>query len=259
MPLKRACNRMAARQQDSFKSDNSIGMLLGEKNIRTHLKNAEWKKLMKNQIRIYISVVLVVVGMFCISNAQAELISQCGPYAFSWIWDDDANPANGIIGEQQLSFTVEEVTGGMVFRFENIGEQACSLTDIYFESSLETLKSIVDLDSSDGVSFSLGANPGNMPRWEKVDFEPTLEMTADSDSPAVSHNGINPDEWLEITVETQAGLEQVCQELNDQSIRIGIHVQAFEDGGSESFVTPEPASMSLLAFGGLILRKRRKV
>jgi hypothetical protein len=249
-------------KQQSFwkvKNENSIGMLLGEKNIRTHLKNAEWKKLMKNQVRIYISVTLVFVGMVCMSNAQAELISQCGPSTFSWIWDSDANPANGAIGEQQLSYTVEEAIGGVVFRFENTAQQACSLTGIYFESSLGTLEGFISIDDSyEGVLFSQGAEPTNMPRWEKVDFEPTLEMTADSDSPAVSQNGIDlADEWLEITVQTQASLEQVCEELNDQSIRIGIHVQAFDDGGSESFITPEPASMALLAFGGLILRKRR--
>lgn len=214
---------------------------------------------MKFQVKKSISMVLVVIGMVCISNTQAGLISQCNPHTFSWIWDSDSQVANGVIGEQQLSFTVGEATGidGVIFRFENIGEQDCSLTDVYFESSLGTLESFISIDDScEGVSFSQGASPGNMPRWKKVDFEPTLEMIADSDSPAVSKNGVNPGEWLGITVRTQAGLEQVCQELNDQSIRIGIHVQAFADGGSESFITPEPATMSLLAIGGLLLRKR---
>jgi hypothetical protein len=210
---------------------------------------------------MYITALLMTI--LCAVNAHAELISQCDPFSFDWIWDSDANPANGAIGEQQFSFTVSEATGvddGVVFRFKNTAEQPCSLTGIYFESSLGTLEDFILIDdSSDGVSFSRGAEPGNMPRWAKVGFEPTLEMIADSDSPAVSANGIDQAvEWLDITVKTQASPEQVCQELNDQSIRIGIHVQAFDDGGSEAFITPEPATMGLLALGGLLLRKRSK-
>ena len=217
---------------------------------------------MKFPAKKYINLILAVVSMLCISNVRAGLTSLCEPHVFSWIWDGDANPVDGTIGERQLSFTVSEVTGvdGVIFRFENKGELSCSLTDIYFESSLRTLEGILLLDGSDGVTFSQGADPGNMPRWKKVDFEPTSGMTADSDSPAVSQSGIdNPDEWLSITVATQAGLDQICQELDNQDIRIGIHVQAFDDGGSESFITPEPVSMAILALGGLMLKRRRKI
>jgi hypothetical protein len=151
---------------------------------------------MKNQVRVYASVGLIIVGMMCVASVQGDLVSpECGPYSFSWIWDGDANPDNGIIGQQQLSFTVSNVADGVYFKFTNSGDQACSLTDIYFESSLGTLESLVSIDDScDGVSFSLGAAPGNMPRWQKVDFEPTLGMLADSDVPHLPHNGVNPGE-----------------------------------------------------------------
>ena len=217
---------------------------------------------MKVPAKKYINLMLAVISMLCISNSQAGLSSLCEPHVFSWVWDSDANPVDGTIGEQQLSFTVSEATGidGVIFRFENKGQRPCSLTDIYLESSLGTLEGILLLDGSDGVSFSQGADPGNMPRWRKVDFEPTSGMTAGSNSPAVSQNGIDhPDEWLSITVATQAGLDQICQELDNQDIRVGIHVQAFDDGGSESFITPEPVSMAILALGGLFLKRRRKI
>jgi hypothetical protein len=218
---------------------------------------------MKFPAEKYINLMLAVISILCISNTQAGLTTLRAPYAFSWIWDSDANPADGVVGEQQLSFTVSEATGidGVVFTFSNAGELSCSLTDIYFESSLGTLEGLISIDdSSEGVSFSQGADPSNMPRWKKVDFEPTLGMTAGSNHPAVSHNGINnPDEWLSITVATQAGLDQIRQELDNQDIRIGIHVQAFDDDGSESFITPEPVSMAILALGGLILKRRRKI
>jgi hypothetical protein len=50
-------------------------------------------------------------------------------------------------------------------------------------------------------------------------------------------------------------LDQICQELDNQDIRIGIHVQAFGDDRSESFITPEPVSMAILTLGGLMLKR----
>jgi len=56
----------------------------------------------------------------------------------------------------------------------------------------------------------------------------------------------------------------VLGELADGTLRIGIHVQGFATGGSESFVNvplPEPATFGLLALGAVALvaaRARRR-
>jgi hypothetical protein len=86
-------------------------------------------------------------------------------------------------------------------------------------------------------------------------------------------NGVNPGEWLTIIWNLVAGtsFSDVIAALNlggDQagSLRVGIHVQGFSNGGSESFVNstpapvPVPAAGLLLAgaLGALALSRRRK-
>ena len=72
-------------------------------------------------------------------------------------------------------------------------------------------------------------------------------------------NGVNPNERIGILFNFEGDLfDNVIAAIDTGQLRIGIHVQGFASGGSESFVTgngissvPEPAAMLLLG-GGLI-------
>ena len=108
-------------------------------------------------------------------------------------------------------------------------------------------------------------------------FEATAGFTADSDAP-VSQNGVDSSsEWLKVIFNLIGGqtyADTVAALMGGVDLRIGIHVQAFGDGGSESFVngpcvsdcgppepdeeeqTPEPALLALLG-SGLVLSARR--
>jgi hypothetical protein len=101
---------------------------------------------------------------------------------------------------------------------------------VYFDDG--SLLSIAIIINSIGVSFSQFASPGNLPAASNAapPFVTTAGFSADSDSP-VQPNGVNPGE--------------------SGTLRIGLHVQGYQSGGSESFVNaPEPAS---LALSGLLL------
>jgi hypothetical protein len=179
------------------------------------------------------------------------------------------NVANATAGESQLSVEVTAGPNGQViFHFNNAGPAASSITDVYFDDG--TLLGIATLVEGPGVNFTAGsANPGNLPGDNNVSpsFQVTEYFLADSDSPA-QPNGVNPGEYLEIHFNLINGktLAETIASLLSGELRIGIHVQGFADGGSESFINaphpvPEPATMMLIGFGlvGLAAFGRKKL
>jgi hypothetical protein len=102
-------------------------------------------------------------------------------------------------------------------------------------------------------------------------FQTTLGLSADSDPP-VSVNGVNPGEKLVMFLDLASGksYSDALAAFSDLSLRVGIHVQAFDGGGSEGFVNtvggtpppivPEPTGLALAGLGiaGLLVRRRRQ-
>ena len=95
-------------------------------------------------------------------------------------------------------------------------------------------------------------------------FNVTAGFSADSNPPA-QPNGVNPGESLTITFNLLAGVTyaDTITALNTPGdhLRIGIHVQGFGNGGSESFVnnTPAPGAAGLgLMAAALVSRRRRR-
>ena len=100
-----------------------------------------------------------------------------------------------------------------------------------------------------------------------MNFQTTTGLLADSDAPT-QPNGVNPGEWVNIITNLVAvsNFNAVLADLADGDLRIGIHVQGFANGGSESFINngpksvPEPATLLLLGAGliGLTGFSKRK-
>jgi hypothetical protein len=214
---------------------------------------------MKNKALIF-SLVVGFIFLWGTMSANATL------FGFTNITNNDAGDA--AIGEAQLSVLVTEDAGDVTFLFQNIGDFDSSITDVYFEDSdPRVLPNDFDLDNSDlGVQFSKLAAPPDLPGGNEVDFETTAGLSADSDPPA-QPNGVNPDESLGIIF--SASLAPIIAALEGGDLRIGIHVQGFASGGSESFVNggpvppefvvPEPATLLLFGVGliGLAGFRRR--
>ena len=180
------------------------------------------------------------------------------------------NLGNAQIGEDQLTceVTVYDINT-VLFAFHNSGPADSAITGVYWDNgSLHELIFLIDADDGvgghPGVDFSPMASPGNLPGRENAipPFETTCGFTADSDPP-VAPNGVDPTEWLGICYTLKPGgtFQSVLNELTDGTLRIGLHVQRFECGGSESFVNvalPEPATVALLALGAVALIRRRR-
>jgi len=177
------------------------------------------------------------------------------------------SPVDAWIGESQLFLGLQDTGGGVDFKFFNTGPYPSSVTDVYFDDSGGMLLDLSGLLGSSGVSFSTPASPGNLPGGSSLSdpFVTTGEFSADSDPP-VSLNGVDPDEWLLVSFDIRDGYaySDILNSLNSGDLRVGIHVQAFCSGGSESFVNttvvPVPGALVLGSLGlGTVgfLRRRR--
>lgn len=213
-----------------------------------------------------------IAGVFGIVAGLAQPASAV-QYTFECITFNSASNCSD--GEAQLFMDVTENAGDATkvdFLFTNVGSEDMSITDIYFDdmAGLFTDAAMV-FTASSGVSFSEGARPRDLPGGNTIGF--SADRAADSDSP-VQPNGVNPGESLTITL--MLAMMNTFQDVIDAlalggqdggvdgSLRVGLHVQGFGDGGSESFVSvPVPASLGLflsaLVGMGLLGRRRRSL
>lgn len=204
---------------------------------------------------------------FATSSAVAALCLAAQAFAgvtYSFGCITNTSVANAAAGATQLFVTVDPVgTTQVAFRFDNLGPAAMSITDVYFDDG--SLLGIASITNGAGVSFSQGAAPPNLPGGNSISpaFVTTVGFLADSLPPA-QPNGVNPGEFVIITFDLIAGqtFADTIAALNTPGdyLRVGIHVQGYADGGSESFVNnvPAPSSFALLGLGGLLAARRRR-
>lgn len=160
------------------------------------------------------------------------------------------------IGESQLSVEVSDLGGGAVrFHFRNAGPEASSISEIYFDDG--SLLGLSAVNDGPGVDFEPDANPPDLPGGDLLvpPFQVTAGFLAESVPPPPA-NGVGPGQWVQIDFTLQAGrtLADVMDDLATGELRIGLHVIAFDSGGSESFVNqavPEPGAALLLGAGAL--------
>ena len=202
-----------------------------------------------------LGVCLLVFGLSAAAHADV----------FGFVNITNNNAGNAAVGEAQLSVDITDPGGSQVlFTFANAGPAASSIADVYFDDGI--LLAMVGIDNGDpGVDFAQGASPPNLPGGNGISPAFSATFSADSNPPA-QPNGVGPGESLGVLFSLKPGnvFADVLDNMDDKSLRIGIHVQGFANGGSEAFITdgngeqvPVPGSVLLGAIGlGLVARVR---
>ena len=189
---------------------------------------------------LFVQRVLTTSSLCIAAGYLASSPAQALQFNFNNITHKSA--INELAGERQLLVDVTDSFGkedpesnNVLFKFSNVGPFASSMTQIYFDNStvLKNMGTIVD--SGAGVDFAAAAGNMNLPGGKTVNFSPDFKIQATG---AVSQNGVNPGEWVSVffNLSTNKTLKDVFNDLKSGSLRVGMHVQAFSDGGSEAFV-----------------------
>jgi hypothetical protein len=200
-------------------------------------------------IRIMLAVMFAFGAVLpAFTTAQADIGDEQW-YSFT-ISCSNNNPDDVATGMEQLFVRVKDIGNNQVeFYFTNTGPKASSITGVYFDDG--ELLGIADIINGPGVKFSQGAAPPDLPGGQDCDppFNVTAGFLADSDPP-VEPNGVGPGEWLIIIFDLKPGktYSDIIADLGTGALRIGIHVQGFDGGGSESFINDGFTAVSLDSF-----------
>jgi hypothetical protein len=216
--------------------------------------------LTKHKIKYMTFVSLVLVSLVVLSTeARAE--------TFNFYNISGNFPPDAAAGEAQLTVDVTNPGGGsqVLFTFNNnipdIGDDAklMFISDIYFYDG-ELINPVIS--SSLGVAFVEPAIPSHIPSYKPPD-DLTTFLTTGTTNPGTGQDGVDPGEWLSVlftikNTDNYSYVELISDIYNDILI-LGIKVQGFAGGGSETFITPVPGAVILGILGlGVVGWKLRK-
>jgi hypothetical protein len=202
-------------------------------------------------------------AMFLIMAAIFFAVPAMAAFTYGFVNVSGNNSYNAQVGEDQLYMLVDEVTVNgdsfANFTFGNTGPVPTAVAVIYFDDYDDDFflgnPDYMENDAETAFEYMSG---GTMPAWNQVNpsFEKPADFSFAAKNPA-PFNGINADESWMVRMNYNSTYSQLIKALNDGSLRVGMHVRAFPNGGSEAFVnTPDivppgiiPAPSALLLAG----------
>lgn len=189
--------------------------------------------MFKNLLYILTSLLFYMFG----NTAYASM------YSFNGVNANEINVSN------QLSLDVTQVGNNVAFKIANAsGGTNIFVGHIYFDFLGANLFSSLTQTGQQGtVSFTGDATSNqNFPEGNSIGFS----TDADADRNGGAGNGINVGEYIILSaiLNPNANIDTL---LGNGGLRIGLHIQGFEGGGSDSYVNGAPSAVPVPAAGWL--------
>jgi len=185
----------------------------------------------------------------------SALVARAELFAFCAITSNDSGGYAQLAGESQLYMDMTLLgTGQASLVFTNAGPEDSAVSRINFDFVPELGLNLEAINDGSGVEFQASpASPNNLPGGQRLNnaFISDLSVAAKNPSPK---NGLNPYDSVELVISYDDSCD-LLDALENENLRIGLHVQSFTGGYSESFVNvvPEPGAISMLLVGGFAL------
>jgi hypothetical protein len=219
-----------------------------------------------NRIAIFILGALLAAGAMALApagQARADMIPT-QDIQFSLI-----SGGSSFADQVHINVKVSQVATDQIrLDFQNLSGTTATVGQIYLQDR-DSFMDRFTLDNSGPANFGFGANPSALPGGNSIGFDTAFAFGADKPSPK---NGLQAGDSFQMLVDLRPGVvaAEFMDGLSTKAVRIGLHVQALDDGGSLSLAStppggggavPEPGTMALLGSalaGGLGWSWRRK-
>lgn len=230
------------------------------------------RRLFTTAFRNYTSpAYLLALGLLCFAPA-----SPAATVGLDFVCISHNSVASCAAGEQQLRVTLEQTAASIVtFTFTNVGHRASVIGQLYFEDPKGLLQGISSLSagSHGHVDFAPGARPSNLPggRAPAAGFQAHFSLGAGKPAPRNGiNNGTGSDlESLAVNFLSGYDFASLRSALASGELRLGVHVQGFDGGFSESYISAAPAAVpvpetvwlfasGLFGFVGIARRRREQ-
>jgi hypothetical protein len=230
----------------------------------------------KNPIPVYIKIkvpamkspltlvksLLAVVGVAAVSAVSAAPASAI-TFSFANIAGGDA-PGDAYVNS--FTFDVLNQDSSVIFNIKNSGDAAAPgmfISQVLFDDN-KYLSNLVSIGNAGQVAFSGGAGKDQLPQGGK-NF--TTDYAFSSNNGDGNAWGIQAGETLGLKF--TGNYNNVIFALNSGRLKLGLHVQALPNGGSDSYIssssintqdTPEPLTMlaagAAVGFGTMFKKQR---